>query len=812
MSSPPEKGLWPRSRTARRAVLGVALLLLVAVLWWRRDAPGVLAAPPVSAVCVLELERAVLDGSAGRLERIEFARGVLSLARSGHPDAGEAQLLLASSTAAELGERDLQAELCVRIGYLYNELGRLEESVRWFEIAAERALSPDLRIYTLATLVDPLLQIGRFGRVEAAMEEAATIFGEIDAPTRLTELRLRQGQQRAYIGLGLNDRVFGPLQRLEELAREELADPRGKLVWQAIVTIARLDWLNRTERFGEARALGAALDPVIRQSAPKHAPMIDMRVGVAASWMGDVPAAKRCFLAVAENPDSAVADRKQAETRLAAIELKEGRLEQARAWLAKARGDPGESDPVGSEGLENVLFRVAIEHRAGRVGLAALARAVARYLEAWRSAEPRPGGLAVVEAGRQRAFLIELMGARMAVAPGEAGSLAALEALFQVQELGSLSRSLRDRSSDASAAVPTLAEVRGRFTDTDSGCLAYFPGEDAGWLIAFDAREVRCVPLVPELELRARQRDLAAWMMFEPPKDVGQLSRRAAALARVLLPGDVAELLERWNEVAVVGLGHLGPIPFELLPLAGGRMEERMAVEHWPSLPAAGWLARRPAPDARPLALALVAAPELAPEEVPEALAELPPLPVDDERLERLLGGLDPRSARVRAGKADTFDAVASAAADGALILHVVAHAHRDESREREVVLVLSDREGHQRLLGCSEVEALRVPPIVILSACGALQGHPRAGDDRASDLSGAFLRAGAQVVIVAPFELEYRDACALGGELIMALRRGESCAQALRSARARFLASTPGADPSRAFLQVIGLGQRVVF
>jgi CHAT domain-containing protein len=275
------------------------------------------------------------------------------------------------------------------------------------------------------------------------------------------------------------------------------------------------------------------------------------------------------------------------------------------------------------------------------------------------------------------------------------------------------------------------------------------------------------------------------------------------------LPEPILPALLKWSSVTVVGSELLGPVPLELLPFAGGRLEQRVAVSYLPSLPVGELLHRRaerrergPGRD-----LVLIAAPALPPGAGPKRA----PLPFDDGHLERLLRDLEPERARVFARHGATAAALSSGEVRAARSLAVIAHGERDDARERPTVFQLASDSGVASI-GCNEVEELLVPPVVVLCVCHAARGPVRAGDGGAGDLGGAFLRAGAQAVLLAPWSIDYEDACELAGLVLEHLRRGDPPTRALNRARSSFLAGARGEDPSRAFLRVVGLGGRPVF
>lgn len=757
---------------------------------------------------VKALQVSVDAGGADEGKLRQFLQSFFVLAQMEHPLVGE--LVDSAVRAAEsLDDHDLQAEVQIELGYVLNRRGELDRGLVAFETAAELAVDhPELRLLARVVLVDPLMQVGRFEEARAAADEARELFDSMEVRPPEMECKILHAELRLDLTLGLLDRVPPALERLEVLVGELHARQPPDRTWDVVLTGDRLDWAIKTRRFDKARDVEAGLDPEVMETQPQNAALVHLRLGVCHWELGDDAAATRRFEEVLDNPGAADADRLQALTRLAEIELRNGWRDAARAHLRSARSllSAGRSSPGDAGSLQDVLFLTGLEHRAGLTGLAQLDEAFVDFVKAWRSVGIRPGGIGVVESPRYRLFLLQRMRARMEAQPGGEGRLAALSDLMEVHGLGSLARSI-----GGELAAPTLAELRGSLGDSE-GMLVYFLGRDDGVLFAFDRMETRCIALPGELALVDGVHELTACLR-RPTRTGADLAASAADLARALLPAEIEPLLARWSSVTVAGLGHLGAIPFELLPCGAGRLEERLAVAYQPSMIVAGLLARRVDPRVRVWRddLCLVAAPVVA---VPGSgeLGKLRPLAFDRERQAGLVGRLDAGRVVASVGREARVEALARDGGAFARVLTVLAHGYRDETRERSASFVLVDREGKAVVVGCDAIEALRVPPIVILAACEASQGHARAGDDGVTDLSGALLRAGAQVVFLAPFRIDYEDACVLVGFLLERLRMGDTPAVALRRARARFLAESRVEDPSRGLLQVVGLGNRPVF
>jgi tetratricopeptide (TPR) repeat protein len=698
---------------------------------------------------------------------------------------------------------DVEADRLLSAARELNHAGRHQEALELFRAAAHAAESAQARVHKWASLADPCIQVGRFGEAQRALEEAGRAYADLGRADRLSEMRLRMGQVRGFLGLGLIDQVHEPLEGWRELF--ERGPPEVPDRWTPPLTRARLDWMNHTRRHGEAIALGDSLSPELYLDYA-----VQLRLGVAHWSLEQDGLALEAFERVRASPKLPDATAMQVEARLAELYWDAGNVEQARSCIDSAAARAAAQTEVLPESFEDQLHLVAVQHRMGLAGAQELELAFSRFLECWERAEPRPGGVPILGATRQRMFLTELLDSRMRRQPGEAGLVAALDALCRLQALGALARSLGGEGPETRTP---FSELRRELTGERSGLLLYFPGRRGGHAFAIDAREVRLAAIPGENELAEESRELILWMVGESPKSSEDLARRGARLASFLFPDELRSQLEGWTEIGILGLGHLGAIPFELLPLSGQRLEERMAVSLPLSLPVLDVLRRRPDARSRDWSrdLVLLAAPPIPARGPDGKVAKLTPLTFDDERQRTLLGGLALPRAFARTGPAARLDGLEPDLAS-ARILHVLTHGLPDDRRERTATLLLAGAQKRGVWIGCNEIERLSLPPVVVLSACNSGQGPPRAGDDGVADLGGACLRAGAQVVFLAPYRIRYDDACALFGLLVKELRAGRPPNFALRAARREFLARSASSDPTRGLLQVVGLGTRPVF
>ena len=112
-----------------------------------------------------------------------------------------------------------------------------------------------------------------------------------------------------------------------------------------------------------------------------------------------------------------------------------------------------------------------------------------------------------------------------------------------------------------------------------------------------------------------------------------------------------------------------------------------------------------------------------------------------------------------------------------------------------------------------ADVQAIDVPELVILSACGAARSPFRRGEDGVDHLGGAFLNAGARAVVLSHQDIEVESTVRMMGVFHTRLRAGDSPARALLEAR-RSLADDSGFDHPffHSLIHVTGLGFEPLF
>lgn len=510
-----------------------------------------------------------------------------------------------------------------------------------------------------------------------------------------------------------------------------------------------------------------------------------------------------------------------ADLALADLELRAGALDEAAKHLASAR------ERLALEGVTLAKRRAKLLSHEARL---ALARGVAQdelapvresMLDAYdellreRAGAPyRLGGVGFLNVADRRELASTLV--RVLIAADESGAAAeqALDQLLRAEALGTLAREL-------GAPAMTVARVRKTLLGPGRGVLFYLVAKERSHVFAFDREVVLHEELPSKDELVRELRELVGALGTRPStlgsKDAVKrhLARLGAATPSldVLLPKRVAARVAGWSGLTVLGLELVGSPPLELAPLRGGPLGHRLAIDRAPSLALAAHLAGSAAPAERTVDLVLAAELAIDPQRLPAGVGA-----VDVEPIEFGEGTAEPLTepwdeTRVLLGADANVSAIAGAASS-ARVLHLFFHGVQLGGRERSGALVLPGLDGVE-LLTCERVEtelAGKVPPLVVLSACGSGRAPLRAGDDELAHLGSAFLRAGARAVVLSRAQIELDTTMRLTAAFHERLAKGDSPAEALRAARVRLAQES---DALRDFyltqLEVVGLGHQPV-
>jgi CHAT domain-containing protein/tetratricopeptide (TPR) repeat protein len=772
-----------------------------------------------------ELDRRLLDGEELDVDRRSAfvqAVGVLHEARRGGQSPGEfplERLGRAARAAGSLGMGGAAAWLEMEVGHALSSAGRHGEAAEHFEraLAADRSAGP-LRVQVLVTSSSMAGLRGEHGLALRYAREALEALKELELDSdQAAVLRCSAlgALARAHVGIGLTDRAAEPLAEARRLA-SQINDSRARfdvssssiifalatedfdaIEREVQVSLQLADAVHPSERgwlwvtLGQARAERERLDPACPRTAAET------------------------LAAALEIPGLTPADRLRAQVTLARVQLREGRWSEAQKMVRSARAALGEGAQGVSAAAQIAALSASVALERGATPddlereLATFRRDFEPFLAEWSSAPLRKGGIGFLHFGERRGVVADLVRLTLVTHGPGRGCRESLELLFRLQGLGTLARELEGDEPIA------LDDALWRLSSRSRGILLYLSGFDRSYVFAVDARRTSWAELPAAFEIERRR---IAWLseLASPNADEAEARARerdrASKLGEALLPAPILERVETWTELLIDGQESLGYVPFELLPDGRGScLGLEKEVSYLPSLRVGSLLHRR-SELRRPAAaidLRLLASPMATPEARArfEGLEPLPWEAARSVRIRRLF-----RRAEVLTGREATVRALERQGATPAGVLELIAHGICDYERERPFGLLLSPAgPADDGTLWSEDVEGLAVPPLVVLCSCGAARGPLRRGDDGASHLGGAFLRAGAQAVVLSPVDLELEPTLALLDEFNWGIaRRGESPARAMMSAR-RKLAGEGRPVAEYGLVHVLGLASEPV-
>lgn len=667
----------------------------------------------------------------------------------------------------------------------------------------EEALAPgvDRGLGTLAQITAGIchFELNRLDEAERAFEEgrrlAAAAGHRAQEAWALGELGLvRQARGDTGGALGAFDAAIA--------ACRAGGDARNEAVWWANKgRILREQGRNREALASYARA------EALERALPGSRPSANLRKQIAQSrsGLGELAEAERLF-------DEALAlARERGDTKT----LWESELELARLYRATGRtADALTAALAALDGIETIRSalrletfesdffedKVAAYREAIDLALGADAReGAAHSFELAERARARAflGSLAEARAGleetlpeelvrRERRLLLEISELqaaqrRDAAEPGAAERLAAREKELEALELGL--RAERPRFAEIRGlAPPRLVEVQAALTPGEL-LAAYLLAEPASHLWLVDRERVRhhALPGAARIEAEARR----AYTSLLDPGATPELGELAASLLAPLAAGEPAP-----RSLVIVPWGILHYLPFDALPLAGGRVADWAPTAYAPSASALVELRRRGAATPGPRCLAVGGA-DYGGEAASARGGPLPrrgalgALPHSRREVERVAG---------RFGAGATRTLVAGEATEGRLkaepletysVLHLATHGFVDASSPSRSGLVLGAGAAEED--GVLQVrEILRLPlaaELVTLSACESALGELVTGEGMVG-LVRAFFYAGADAVVASLWSVSDEASAELMDAFYAALAEGLPKAEALRRAR----------------------------
>ena len=709
--------------------------------------------------------------------------------------------------------------ILVETGFFRDELLRpisvrvtLLNQVDGYHAEVRRVVAEDLafieepkdRFDLLLRAAQSAIAMGDFDAAERGIAQAEEEIAGQNAP--ILESRLLTGKTELHRGLGLLDEAVQDVTQHLALLPELPVSYRAR---------AQRHYCEILLAVGQAERASARIEQLLAEDGlfgdfgrAQLLSILGIAQYVRALW-GELPpsVARATLLVVADMEELPVDDRELALLSLAELELAEDELERSDEWLGRLSTERAGRRPEFHARLAALRHRRAShgnDEEEKQRAYRDLVQSWQSFLESWRSVQVRGGGVGFLEFGPRRVIASELVRATIARYPGEAGRFAALQHVLEAQELGHFARSAGYRPTP-------LGDVLDELTDASSGLLVFLSGHRATHVFALDAEEIVHAEIPGPHVLREAAAPWLDELNHRPRRDRSPKRADVHALgeplAKLLFPAEVRERIASWDAVTVIGLAFLRRLPLECLPFGAQSAAESLgtskAISQLPSMPVGMVLRERSLPEKGELDLVLLAAPKFS----PQVLESVEAIPYQPEHAERLTRGF--ASERVLEPVRDeaTRTVLLDPRLETAALLHLFTHGVSLTDRSRTSALALAPTtKDDSGVLDCEFVENhVAAPPVVLLSACRAGAGRTRWGDDGPAHLGGAFLAAGAQVVVLSPVALELVAQSRFAEHFQLRLLAGDSVREAARAARAA-LAKRSGTEHPY-FGRVIVLG-----
>ncbi len=374
------------------------------------------------------------------------------------------------------------------------------------------------------------------------------------------------------------------------------------------------------------------------------------------------------------------------------------------------------------------------------------------------------------------------------------GAKRGLEAWFALQCQGTLYRTLGGQAISLHVALNALLA-------SDQGLLAYFPGREALHIFIADEGGIQRIE-VPSTETQrtAILAELTASIgairvARDRPREAALESARRA-VSDLLLPPAVLAPIGVWDTVLLTGLEAVGYAPFGYLHGPDNRpLGVQVGLAQAGSISLAVRLATRPAgePAIPRLGVISLACPS------GDSSARQAQLALTTSHRKRLHSGLEPDRVSWLLDASATPPGLEQAPWENCQALFLLTHG---DTLGDEPSLVLA---GGERF-SPAELEALPLPPLIVLDACGLGRSLVRPGDDGRHRWQGAGFVGGARTVVLSVLDIDFEVALELRERVQHALfQDGQSVQESWRSARAELWEKPPeGVHPVELFLHDI--------
>lgn len=639
----------------------------------------------------------------------------------------------------------------------------------------------------------------------ADVERAEQLLGD-DASSWSAMLRCSLVGQRGWIqqDWGAIDAAARAFERERELVEQLTARNAGdERASEGVVVDCDLHQANVAVLLGEPGRIERVLADRAEFYETRERASQRLKLRLAGAWtelarredrVDAFRTARETYAAVLDAIPATDVERIRGELRLAALELGAGHDAEARSTWQRA-GESLDALTGTATGERRVWTglgaRMALHANAERAQLATWRTAIERELEAflaeWQGLVERNGGYGFMHNDDVLALFVELGQLSLVLDGPVDGARRAFGWVARAHASSSLARAL---GCDA----PTVERLQADLVSEDGhGVLLYVAGPVISQVYALDRTALSLHAVADQFRVERARRRLARELAVDGGATFGPAAAAAAKeLAEALLPDELRARIASWKTVGICGLdSFLGDVPFELLDVGDGKfLGLERATYSLPSIAVVARLARDVADGRPPLTrVGMLALPKTSARVATEH--ELPELVLEGDALEELLDAYPPALCESFVGEHATASRLASWR--GAQVLQLLAHGVRDDSHPLGTSLALApDGEDDDGLLDATGLAAIfgarDAPRLVVAAACRAGSGAQRRGDAAATDLTGAFLRAGSRTVLASSHDLDLEVARRLSAGFHRELRAGSSPAEALRRARVLLL------------------------
>jgi tetratricopeptide (TPR) repeat protein len=684
----------------------------------------------------------------------------------------------------------------------------------------------EIRPHCLVLLSDAFYQLHRYDDAERYAREAETqversieVLGAKNPGSdllRIVKLNAIMTRFRAYESLGSLEQAGALLQEMRTaMEAAEAAFPDNN---------SRYFYLNCVIAFdastGNAEHQLATADEILRlDPPPDRISVIEATVyrAMAQAQIAEFTGAEDGFDEPEEALKNAIVDPELGPTGridalriLCWINFVRGTHDELRVWMDELRNLPGlgsEQIRLNSSILATMEASVALHSNVSSSELARTrdehARAFADFLRVSSTLPLRPEGVSFLVRWNQIEIVVTQAFLELAVDPSEEGRERAFAVILRAQQLGTFGRTV-------GAPAASLRELRDELLSSDTGLIAYLPGETRSCVAIVDRGGVQIVELARHRDLMATVRAFQSECMRPPESDstpaaAEERTQRwrstGSAVREKLFPPDVMAAVERWKGFYVCGMDSLleSP-PLEGLPwIRGQALGVEKAIGYLPSVHVGVWLARRErgARSSSDPSLVVVAAPRQS-THLGDTADNLPPLEISDAALDKVTTPFPDGDSRRFTGENATVENLCGACSRSVDVLELFAHGVHDFARARPSGIALTPSGSNDGRIWCEEIESgIQSPPLVALFACGSAISSIRKGDDTAAQLGNSFLRSGAETVLLCRTDVAYGAMLELAAAFNAALARDHvSPAEALRRARGELARSERWKDP----------------